>query len=124
MIFNQGLNAKDIPKIWKQKYKDYLGIVPKNDAEGILQDSHWAGGAFGYFPTYTLGNLISGSLYQKLKQARPNFEKQIKKGEFSDTLKFLVDNIHSKGRSITAGDLVGELGVKDYLEYLEEKFRG
>lgn len=124
MIFNQGLNAKDIPKIWKQKYKDYLGIVPRNDAEGILQDSHWAGGAFGYFPTYTLGNLISGSLYQKLKQARPNFEKQIKKGEFSDTLKFLVDNIHSKGRSITAGDLVGELGVKDYLQYLEEKFRG
>ena len=124
MIFNQGLNAKDIPKIWKEKYKEYLGIVPKNDSEGILQDSHWASGAFGYFPTYTLGNLISGSLYMKLKKERPQFEKQIAKGEFSDILKFLVKNIHSKGRSITANDLVGELGVQDYLNYLSEKFKG
>lgn len=124
MIFNQGLNAKDIPKIWKEKYKDYLGVVPKNDAEGILQDSHWAGGAFGYFPTYTLGNLISGSLYMKLKKVLPNYEKQIAKGEFSQILKFLVDNIHSKGRSITSADLVGDLNVKDYLKYLEEKFKG
>ncbi|MBA2405005.1 MAG: carboxypeptidase M32 [Bdellovibrionales bacterium] len=124
MIFNQGLNAKDIPKIWKEKYKEYLGITPKNDAEGVLQDSHWAGGAFGYFPTYTLGNLISGSLYMKLKKAVPNYEKQIQKGEFSDILNFLVTNIHSKGRSVTAQDLVGELSVKDYLKYLEEKFKG
>lgn len=124
MIFNQGLNAKDIPKVWKEKYKEYLGIVPRNDSEGILQDSHWAGGAFGYFPTYTLGNLISGSLYMKLKKSRPNFEKEIAKGEFSNILKFLVKNIHSKGRSITANDLVGELSVNDYLNYLEEKFKG
>ena len=124
MIFNQGLNAKDIPKIWKEKYKEYLGIVPKTDAEGMLQDSHWAGGAFGYFPTYTLGNMISGSLYMKLKKANPQFNKQIEKGEFSDTLKFLVKNIHSKGRGITSQDLVGELDVKDYLSYLKEKFEG
>jgi carboxypeptidase Taq len=124
MIFNHGLNAKDIPKVWKEKYKEYLGIVPKNDSEGILQDSHWAGGAFGYFPTYTLGNLISGSLYMKLKKSKPSFEKEIAKGEFSNTLKFLVKNIHSKGRSITATDLVGDLNVNDYLNYLEEKFKG
>lgn len=124
MIFNQGLNAKDIPAIWKEKYKEYLGIVPKTDSEGILQDSHWAGGAFGYFPTYTLGNMISGSLYMKLKKAHPNFEKQIAKGEFADILKFLVKNIHSKGRGITSHDLVGKLDVNDYLKYLQEKFRG
>ena len=123
MIFNHGLNAKDIPKVWKEKYKEYLGIVPKNDSEGLLQDSHWAGGAFGYFPTYTLGNLISGSLYMKLKRDLPNYDKQILKGDFSGILNFLVKNIHSKGRSITASDLVGDLGVKDYLKYLEEKFK-
>ena len=60
----------------------------------------------------------------KLKKSRPGFEKEIAKGEFSNTLKFLVKNIHSKGRSITAADLVGELDVKDYLNYLEEKFKG
>lgn len=124
MIFNQGLNAKDIPKTWKEKYQKYLGLVPKTDAEGLLQDSHWAGGAFGYFPTYSLGNLISGSLYMKLKKAQPEFNKQIERGDFSDILKFLVKNIHSKGRSITTRDLVGELDVKDYLGYLKEKFEG
>lgn len=124
MIFNQGLNAKDIPKVWSEKYKEYLGISPGRDSEGMLQDSHWAGGAFGYFPTYTLGNLISGSLYMKFKNEHPHFEKKILKGDFSETLKFLVNNIHSKGRSITATELVGPLNVNDYLKYLEEKFRG
>ena len=124
LIFNQGLNAREIPAIWKEKYKQYLGVTPKTDAEGVLQDSHWAGGAFGYFPTYTLGNLISGSLYLKLKKVHPNFEKEMAKGDFSQILKFLVKNIHSKGRSITSRDLVGELGVTDYLNYLSEKFKG
>lgn len=123
MIFNQGLNAKDIPAIWKEKYKAYLNVTPKTDAEGMLQDSHWAGAAFGYFPTYTVGNLISGALYAKLKKAQPKFESQIAKGQFQDILKFLVTDIHSKGRSITSHDIVGELKVKPYLDYLSEKFK-
>jgi carboxypeptidase Taq len=122
-IFNHGLKAKDLPEIWNEKYQDYLGIKPQNYAEGILQDSHWAGGAFGYFPTYTLGNLISGSLYQKMKKDLPNFKKDIKKGEFGEILKYLQKKIHSKGRSINSRDIVGELGVKDYLDYLGEKFK-
>jgi carboxypeptidase Taq len=124
MIFNQGLNAKDIPAVWKQKYKEYLELIPQNDAQGMLQDSHWASGAFGYFPTYTLGNLISGTLYKNLKKEVPHFEKQIGKGDFSAILNFLKTNIHSKGRSINSSDLVGELNVTDYLNYLEEKFKG
>ena len=59
----------------------------------------------------------------KLKRDLPNYDKQILKGDFSGILNFLVKNIHSKGRSITASDLVGDLGVKDYLKYLEEKFK-
>jgi carboxypeptidase Taq len=124
MIFNQGLKAKELPAIWSELYKKYLGIIPKTDAEGILQDSHWAGGAFGYFPTYTLGNLISGSLFVKLKKQLPDLDKQISKGEFAPTLSYLVKNIHSKGRSITSADLVGELDVNDYLYYLKSKFQG
>lgn len=124
MIFNQGLNAKDIPAIWNEKYQSYLGIKPKTHTEGILQDSHWAGAAFGYFPTYTLGNLISGSLYMKLKKSLPKFETQIRQGKFDLILKFLKDTIHSKGRSLTTHDLVGELGTVDYLNYLDEKFKG
>lgn len=124
MIFNQGLNADDLPTIWNEKYKEYLGTASKDYANGILQDSHWAGGAFGYFPTYTLGNLISGSLYQKMKKEIRGFDKDIERGDFSRIRSYLVDNIHSKGRSITSHDLVGELNVNDYLKYLDEKFKG
>lgn len=122
MIFNGNLEALDIPSLWNEKYKTYLGLKPKTFAEGVLQDSHWASAAFGYFPTYTLGNLISGSLSQKMKKELRNFKSDISRGEFGTILGYLKDNIHSKGRSITAKDIVGELAVKDYLTYLKEKF--
>ncbi len=122
MIFNQGLNVKDLPAIWNEKYKDYLGIVPKNFSMGVMQDSHWAGAAFGYFPTYTLGNLISGSLYHKIKKEVPGFQKDMQKGKLQKVGSYLKENIHQKGRSVTTFDLVGKLDVEDYLSYLKEKF--
>lgn len=122
MIFNQGLNAGGIPEIWNEKYKDYLGLTPHNFSTGLMQDSHWAGAAFGYFPTYTLGNLISGSLYSKMKKSIPSFNKDIQSGNFKKVGLYLKSNIHQKGRSITSADLVGELRVKDYLAYLHQKF--
>jgi len=122
MIFNGGLNAKDIPDVWTKKYQDYLGITPKNHAQGMLQDSHWAGGDFGYFPTYTLGNLISGSLYFSMKKEIKSFNKDLKNGQFKEVLNYLTKNIHSKGRLIGSQDVVGKLNVNDYLRYLSEKF--
>ncbi|WP_408095987.1 carboxypeptidase M32 [Peredibacter sp. HCB2-198] len=122
MIFNQGLKAADIPAIWNEKYKEYLGLTPKTYAEGLMQDSHWAGGAFGYFPTYTLGNLISGTIYQKMKKDMPNFKKDVGNGKLGKIGEYLKENIHSKGRSVDAKDIVGKLDVKDYLNYLTEKF--
>ena len=123
MIFNQGMNVDEIPEIWNQKYQDYLGVAPSDYAQGVLQDSHWAGAAFGYFPTYTLGNLISGSLYYKMKKEVKGIKKDIAKGKLERVGNFLKDNIHSKGRSVTTFDLVGKLDVKDYLSYLSEKFK-
>lgn len=123
MIFNQGLGVDELPQVWKEKYQAYLGLAPKTHAEGVMQDSHWAGAAFGYFPTYTLGNLISGSLYQQLKKKLPTFQADIRHGKFDQILNYLVQNIHSKGRSITSHDIVGELQVDDYLKYLSEKFK-
>jgi carboxypeptidase Taq len=123
MIFNEGLKTKDIPHLWNEKYKEYLGLEPKTHREGVLQDSHWAGGAFGYFPTYTLGNLITGSLYRKMKREVPKFSQKVEKGDFKDILSYLRKNLHEKGRSISSKDIVGELGTKDYLEYLREKLK-
>ena len=122
MIFNQGLKADDLPAIWNAKYEEYLGIRPKTFREGILQDSHWAGADFGYFPTYTLGNLISGTLYKQMKKAVPGYKKDISKGKMNRIGEFLKDNIHVKGRALTVKDMIGELEVKDYLSYLTEKF--
>jgi carboxypeptidase Taq len=123
MIFNQGMNSEEIPAIWNEKYKEYLGLTPKTHALGVMQDSHWAGAAFGYFPTYTLGNLISGSLYHQMQKNLPGMKKDIKKGKLDNIGGYLKEHIHSKGRSITAHDLVGKLDVKDYLSYLTEKFK-
>jgi carboxypeptidase Taq len=122
MIFNRGMKVKDIPEIWKSKYKEYLGLTPKTHAEGLLQDSHWASAAFGYFPTYTLGNLISGTIYQKIKKDLPTFKKDMKKGKLSGIGNYLKTNVHEKGRSVTAHELFGEIKVKDYIGYLSEKF--
>lgn len=123
MIFNQGLKVNELPEIWNQKYKDYLGISPMTYAEGILQDSHWAGGAFGYFPTYTLGNLISGNLYFKAKKEIKNFKSYLENGQLQPIGEFLKNSIHIKGRSVSTKELFGKLEVKDYLNYLSEKFK-
>lgn len=123
MIFNEGMDAFDIPYMWNELYEKYLGIRPKTIAEGAMQDSHWAGGAFGYFPTYTLGNLISGSLYQKMKKEVKTFSSDIERGNFSGILNYLRTNIHSQGRCLEIKDIVGgEIQTKDYLNYLKEKF--
>jgi carboxypeptidase Taq len=122
MIFNQKMNAEDIPSIWNEKYKEYLGITPKDYASGVMQDSHWAGAAFGYFPTYTLGNLISGTLYHRMKKELPGFKKDIEKGKLQKIGNYLKTNIHEKGRSVSTEDIIGKLDVSDYLSYLKEKF--
>lgn len=122
LIFNHKLSVNDIPHVWNEKYRDYLGITPPDFRDGVMQDSHWAGAAFGYFPTYTLGNLISGSLYHKMKAELPGIKKEISKGKLEKISNFLKTNIHEKGRSVTARDLVGEINVNDYLSYLTEKF--
>jgi carboxypeptidase Taq len=122
-IFNHNLNAAELPELWNQKYRDYLGLVPPDYAQGVLQDSHWAGAAFGYFPTYTLGNLISGSLFQRMKREVRGFRKDLQTGELHRIGRFLKTHVHEKGRSVTAVDLVGKIDVKDYLSYLREKFR-
>lgn len=122
MIFNGGMNADEIPAIWNKKYEEYLGITPQNFAEGLLQDSHWAGAAFGYFPTYTLGNLISGTLYHRMKKEIPGFKKDIEKGKLQKIGNYLKTNIHEKGRSVSSRELIGKLDVNDYLSYLKEKF--
>lgn len=112
---------------WNDKYEAYLGIRPRNDTEGILQDMHWTGSWIGCFQSYALGNIYDGMIYQAICQDLPDFEKLVEKGEFSPIIRWLTENIWQYGQSVTAMDLLRKFGrqgldAQPLLDYLDHKF--
>ena len=121
------IEVADLPEAWNQRMVDYLGVTPPNNADGVLQDVHWAGGAIGYFPTYSLGNLVSNQLWEKIAQDIPDLSGQIQSGNFSELLAWLRENLHRHGKKFKPQALVerivGEtISPEPYLKYLNEKF--
>jgi carboxypeptidase Taq len=104
MIEDQ-LQAADLPAAWREKYERYLGITPPNDADGALQDVHWSAGLFGYFPTYSLGNLYAGQFFEKAAADLGNLPAQFRRGDFKPLLHWLRQNIHRHGQRYTASEL-------------------
>jgi len=107
--------------------KDYLGIVPKTDREGVLQDIHWSAGLFGYFPTYTLGNLYSAQFYAAAKLSNPGLESQFSRGKFAKFSAWLKTNIHIHGKFYSADQLCKKitgkpLNAKYFKDYLASKY--
>ncbi|MCA9214803.1 MAG: carboxypeptidase M32 [Planctomycetales bacterium] len=105
-LIDGSLAACDAPDAWNARYEKYLGITPDSDANGILQDVHWSEGLFGYFPTYSLGNLYSAQLFEKANEELGSLEEQFSAGEFTPLLKWLQDNVHGKGSCYSAKELV------------------
>jgi len=87
-LMEGSLLVKDLPEAWNARMKDYLGVTPSTDSEGVLQDVHWSTGSFGYFPTYALGNLVSSQLWEKINQDIPNLEAQIENGKFAQVFEY------------------------------------
>jgi carboxypeptidase Taq len=121
------LKISDLPDIWNQKVKDYLGIDVPNDREGILQDVHWSGGSIGYFPTYSLGNLYSAQFYNQAQKELPDLSGEVSKGELAPLREWLREKIHIHGKQFTASGLVKEVTGEElnpnyYTQYLQEKF--
>ncbi|CRK81006.1 carboxypeptidase M32 [Neobacillus massiliamazoniensis] len=121
------IEAKDLPVIWNQKMEEYLGIIPSTDSEGVLQDVHWSFGGFGYFPSYSLGNLYAAQILRKIRKDLPEFYRYIETGQFSFIQDWLKENIHQYGKLYPPNELIvkvtGEELNADYLvEYLEEKY--
>ncbi len=121
------LAVSELPSIWNDMMDEYFGIRPKNDAEGVLQDIHWTA-SFGYFPSYSLGNVISGMIWNKMRKDL-NLAELTLKGEFGPIKEWLYDKIHHWGSTYAPKDLsrrsLGEGYNPDYLlEYLEQKFSG
>lgn len=120
-------NVTDLPKIWNDKYKEYLGIDVENDTEGVLQDTHWYGGSAGYFPTYVLGNIIGSQIVHVMEKEIPDWKDLVAKGEFTGIKKWMVDNVHNHGNIMDSLDLVQkvtgeEINVKYFLKYLNDKY--
>ncbi len=121
------LTVGDLPEAWNAKMEDYLGLTPATDAEGVLQDVHWSIDAFGYFPTYALGNLMSVQLFQQAEADLPDLSAQMASGAFGPLLEWLRENVHRHGRTVEAGDLLervtgARLDARPWLAYVREKF--
>ena len=127
-LFSGALKAGDVPGEWNAQFKDFLGIEVPNDAKGCLQDVHWSFGLFGYFATYSLGNLYAAQFWEKINQDIPTLDDQIRKGQFAELLAWLRKNIHSAGRQFKAAELCERVTGKSLqadplMRHLEKKLR-
>ena len=121
------LQVSDIPELWNTKIKRYLGLDVPNDALGCLQDIHWSHGAFGYFPTYALGNLYAAQMFEKILEDIPDLWGQVEQGEFDPLLSWLRAKVHRIGRRRLASQMIEDitgspLSHEPYLRYLETKY--
>ena len=127
MIFAGQAEVDDLPKLWKEKYEEYLGVSPKTDAEGVMQDIHWAQGSFGYFPSYALGSAFAAQFYHKMNEEM-DVEALLREGNLKPIREFLKNHIHRYGKVKETRDLIKEVTGEDftpkyYIEYLKEKYQ-
>lgn len=126
-LFNGDLKVEDLPEIWNSKYEEYLGITPSTNAEGILQDVHWAGASFGYFPSYALGYIYASQFKTAMLKDIPQFDSLLEQGDLAPIKEWLTKNVHQYGALKKPLDILkaatGEgLNGKYLADYLEEKY--
>jgi carboxypeptidase Taq len=100
------LAAADLPAAWNEAYRHYLGVVPRDDGEGCLQDGHWAAGMFGYFPTYTLGNVMAAQLFAQARQELGDLDAAFARGDFGGLLGWLREKVYRQGGRYPAARLI------------------
>jgi carboxypeptidase Taq len=126
-LIEGSLKVRDIPDAWNEKVRHYLGIYPKHDSEGCLQDIHWAMGAFGYFPSYTLGNLYAAQLFESFEKQNLKWKAQVEKGKLLFIKEWLNESVHQYGRQFSSKELIKQVTGKQfseqpYLNYLTGKY--
>ena len=127
-LFDGSIKVANVPAVWNAKMQEYLGITPTNDSEGCLQDTHWAVGLFGYFPTYTLGAIYASQIFQAALVKIPNLNECIGKGEFNVLKQWLNENIHQYGSLFPSGDelisrVTGQpLNADVFMQHLTSKY--
>jgi carboxypeptidase Taq len=126
-ILKGELKVRDLPEAWNSRIQDRLGVRPANDAEGCLQDVHWAVGSFGYFPSYAMGAVIAGQLYESLRAGRPELDEEIAAGHFSGLFDWLRQNVHAVAATVSMPELIRNatgkpLSAAAWLRYIEAKY--
>jgi carboxypeptidase Taq len=126
-LIEGSLQVADVPAAWNEKVQEYLGLTPPDDARGVLQDIHWSAGLFGYFATYTLGNVIAAQLWERFGAVHPDRDAEIGGGNFSALLSWLRSELHRHGRKFEPKELVERItgspvDSEPYLRYLERKY--
>lgn len=125
-LIGGALGVEDLPEAWRARMQTYVGVTPDNDAEGVLQDVHWSHGLFGYFPTYTLGNLYAAQLFAAIRRDLSDVDACIESGDFAPILEWLRTRVHTHGMRYGAAELMqratGEAPTAQHLvTYLREK---
>ena len=128
LMINNDIDVNDLPKIWNDKYEEYLGIRPSTDSEGIMQDIHWSCGDIGYFPSYAIGTAIAAQIYAHLQKAI-HVEDCLRNGDFKTINLYLKENLHRFGKTKTTNELLQHMMGEDfnpqyYINYLTEKYNG
>jgi len=126
MLIEKELKPEDVPEVWDNMMQDLLGIKPADISEGALQDVHWAHGTFGYFPTYTLGNIVASMMMKKLSGKNKIYE-LVRNRAFKEIKEFLKENVHQYGSSLSPKDLLIKSFGKSYspedlLDYIQYKY--
>lgn len=126
-LFSGALRVRDLPAAWNAASETLLGLKPTSDATGVLQDVHWSDGAFGYFPSYCIGNMVAAQLWYRVLEERPDLEEDFARGDFTWLLGWLRTHVHAHGRRYELPELVervtgSSLSPKALLRYLRERY--
>ena len=127
-LFDGNISADDLPKIWNQKYMEYLGVNITNDKDGILQDDHWAAGYFGYFPAYALGSLNAAQLEAAMRRDHPDLDQRFASGDFTIPATWMEEHVYRYGSIYDTPELMkkatgNETEAYDFLNYLNNKYK-
>ncbi|CAN5284612.1 carboxypeptidase M32 [soil metagenome] len=125
-LIDDRLGLEDLPAAWNARIDEYLGIEVPDDARGVLQDMHWAGGSLGYFPTYALGNVISVQIWERAKEDLGDLDEGFEQGEFGELREWLTEHVYRMGRKFTPQETIervtgSRIDAKPYVRYLREK---
>jgi carboxypeptidase Taq len=126
-LLEEKITVAELPECWNKKMTEFFGITPKTDRQGVLQDMHWSGGDFGYFPTYAIGTIYASQLKKQFRKEHLTANEEISKGDFSKILEWLSTHVYQYGSLVTADEIIqkicGEgLNSKVFVAYLKEKY--